>query len=301
MSVTGWKKKKKIRKVAGIAGIMGVPCLLLMVFLGGLCADLSKQLKEYKDAEKELVTRNGFVLKQDKKTGEEITLSDLVQVKIVGEAKIGICSGKEEDYIGKCCKTNLAAGSLLVEEVLALPETFSQDMRRQTFSDIICGGFISRGDRVDIRISFPTGEDYVVLGKKEVLDTGGIEGAEEEPALTFLLGEEELLRISSAFIDMESYPGTFLYAIPYVDSFQEQAYITYPINRQVFSLMGWDPNVVAASDVNADFYNREQSLRQELEKNLAEILDIERTEMLSETKESSMAQDGYEEKVEFFP
>lgn len=305
MSVAGWKKKKIVRKMLITGGIIGIPLMIMVLFLAGLCMDLSKRLESYEKESEFLVKKTGFVLKNAKRAGEEIQETDLIEIEVVGEKEAGFVSTKAEDYIGKCSKADLQAGSLLVEELFAIPEVYSGDMRKQTFSGISYSDSVQPGEKVDIRISFPTGEDYVVVGKKEVLETGDTQSETDETraaSLTFCLGEEELLRLSSAFIDMEIYPGTYVYALPYVDTFQEQAYITYPINRQVYSLLGWDPNVKLSSRTTDDFYVKEQDLRRTLESNLDNLFDSESTGAGQSEKEENVEQEAmYDETVEYFP
>lgn len=304
MSVTGWKKKKKLKKILIAGGIIGIPLMVILVVLAGICMDLSDRLKVYEDENGYFVKKTGYVLVNPKKAGEKILETDLKEIQVVGEKETEILSASAKDYVGKCCKADCPAGSLLVKELLAIPESYSQDMREQTFTGIAYSASVQAGEKVDIRISFPTGEDYVVVGKKEVLAAGSGQEDEEMPSqtsLTFCLGEEELLRISSAFIDMDLYPGTYVYALPYVDTFQEQAYITYPINRQVYSLLGWDPNVKLSARTADDFYENEQNLRQTLESNLAVLLE-EDGAAVSAKKEEVIQQETIEkEEIEYFP
>ncbi len=301
MSVTGWNKKKKIKKVIVVSGIVGIPLTLAIVILMGICLNLSKRLEVYEADEGGFVIKTGYVLKTDKKMGEKIQDTDLGKVQIVGEKESGCVETDLEKLVGKCCKTDLKAGELMVSELLAKPENYGEDLRKQTFSQIATFTKMEPGELVDIRISFATGEDYVVAGRKEVLENENPEAEESErQGLTFYLNEEELLRISSALIDMENYPGTYVYAIPYVDGFQQSAYITYPMNAKVLGLLGWDPNVDLKARVDETFYEKESAYRKALEGNLQmRTVELNKDEM-SQEEEPEVYED-MDETIEYFP
>ena len=76
------------------------------------------------------------------------------------------------------------------------------------------------GDFIDIRILFPTGEDYLVVAGKEITGTG----ANAESNSIFLeLNEEEIVRVSSAVIESYIADGINVYATKYVNP-TEQLY-----------------------------------------------------------------------------
>lgn len=307
MSITGWKKRKKLARFMAVYSLVGIPFLLVFIFLGSRCHDLARELKAYEDQESGISKQTGFVLKCSKNAGQPIDEKDLVEVELVGGKEEKIVSVAAEDLIGKCCKISLPAGSFLTEEVLTEWEEYKGDMRKQTFRQIVYTNDIKAGDRIDIRIAFPTGEDYIVIRKKEVIQIAtGTEGEDlsEEGSLTFYLGEEELLRLSSAFIDVDTYPGTEVYAVSYVDNFQEPALITYPMNQKVYDLALWDPNITEPLQEESILSVNEVKLRTVLEKNLQSL--FQDGEVLSETEFnktelSTEKEETYDETVEFFP
>ncbi len=96
---------------------------------------------------------------------------------------------------------------------------------------------IAVGDLVDIRICFPSGEDYIVVSHKKIINI-------DENGVVLKINEEELLKMSSARIDMNTYAGTYIYAVKYLSDEQKPATSYYLLNEYVLSLCEWNPNIV---------------------------------------------------------
>lgn len=124
-------------------------------------------------------------------------------------------------------------------------------------------------DYVDIRILFPTGEDYIVASKvriKNLLLQNSIFYAN--------LSEAEILTLSSATVDAYTMPGTKLYVTRYLSgSLQEKAIPNYPVRGETIALMSTDPNVLAVAKQTLNLAAR-QSLEQKLENLTQDHLDM---------------------------
>lgn len=269
MSVVGWKKKKQLFWLLLGAGGVGIPLLIGVVALFLSQMQLRREVSAYRQKEAQQVHGAAYCLKSEKKPGEIIRQEDLAEMTFATEEEAIIPTMNLKDLTGKYCKTTLAKGSIVTKELLSETEVAGKDIRRNTFTQIFYSEDLKKGDYADIRISFPTGEDFIVARHKQILALGA--GEEEGSFLTFSLSEAELLRISSAFVDIERYEGTRIYAIAYMDSFQEASQITYPINTQVYELLGWDPNVVETDEAGeiTGVSREETLLREALEKNLS--------------------------------
>ena len=124
-------------------------------------------------------------------------------------------------------------------------------------------------DTVDVRISFPTGEDYIVLSKKlmENMDL---------PNCVFYtrMSEEEILRMNSAIIDAYLTPGCRIYTTRYLESnLQEEAAPTYPVREAVYDLINsekLDPNVMERAKETLSI-----QARLDLEKRLGDMTEEE--------------------------
>ncbi|SEF53635.1 SAF domain-containing protein [Paenibacillus sp. UNC499MF] len=129
-------------------------------------------------------------------------------------------------------KNTPVLSSMLYEEGV-LPK----DVRQEEFSVIRLPSLLKKDDFVDVRISFPTGQDYIVLAKKRVDNVS-------EDTVWLKLGEKEILDMSSAVVDAYLH-GAKLYSLPYVDpQMQDKAEPTYPVNAKVLELIRTDPNVL---------------------------------------------------------
>lgn len=279
MSVAGWKKRKQTVWILLGAGPFLV-CVLLLLFLQ---VHLRRELKVYKQKVEQKTYSTAYCLKYEKKAGEPIKESDLEQITLSAEADQKLPSFRLKDLTGKVAKVDMKKGSIVSEILLANEENAGEDRRVCTYSEIEYSADIQKGSYADIRISFPDGEDYIVARHKELLAV-----SEEERELTFCLGEAELLRLSSAFVDSRQYEDTRIYAVAYRDNLQQTSLITYPVNPQVYVLTDWDPNVLENDGVDSieSVSRSEAELRQQLEKNLEPYRTEKNAEFTAEEKKT---------------
>lgn len=107
-------------------------------------------------------------------------------------------------------------------------------------------------DYVDIRITYPNGEDYIVLPKKQVKNLNL-----ENCVFYSYLNEEEILRMQSATIDAYLNSGTRIYTTRYVESnLQEEAVPTYLVRTETIDLINSDPNVLTLATETLNIYAR---------------------------------------------
>ncbi len=95
-------------------------------------------------------------------------------------------------------------------------------------------------DYVDVRIMFPTGEDYTILSKKSISNLNL-----ESCVFTAYLNEDEILRVASATIDAYTVTGAYIYTTRYVEpSLQDESTPNYVVRPEVIDLINTDPNVL---------------------------------------------------------
>lgn len=115
-------------------------------------------------------------------------------------------------------------------------------------------------DYVDIRIMFPTGEDYVVIPKVKVKKL-----LLEDCIFYTNLNESQILTLASATIDAFTISGTKIYTTRYVESsLQDAAIPNYPVRDDILSLIATDPNVLEVAQQTLNY-----SARQVMEQKLA--------------------------------
>lgn len=119
---------------------------------------------------------------------------------------------KKEDLVGRVVKANVSKNTLLLDSLLYNEgEEPTKDERIQEFNFIQLPSDLNTNDYIDIRIQFPTGEDYsVLIGKK-------IEKIAGENTIFIKLNEEEIMTMGSAIIEAYMQSGVRLYANKYTD------------------------------------------------------------------------------------
>ena len=114
-------------------------------------------------------------------------------------------------------------------------------------------------DYVDIRIMFPTGEDYIVCSKLKVKKL-----ALDDCIFYANLNENEILTLASATIDAYTITGTKIYVTRYVENnLQDEAIPNYPVRTDTLSLIASDPNILEIAQQTLN-YNARQAMETKL-------------------------------------
>ncbi len=165
----------------------------------------------------------------------------------------------DQAVVGLTASTDLAAGTLLYENMLYSAERLPADLRVYQIGNLLTQSLLKIGDSVDIRISFPSGLDYIVLSKKVLIDKRQRAADDATEICIFHLNEDEILRLSSALVDAYLHEGTYLYTTLYISgSSQARAEVTYPANAAVKALIEQDPNIVERATVALEEQKRQQ-------------------------------------------
>lgn len=117
--------------------------------------------------------------------------------------------------VGRKLRINVSTNTTLTEEMLVPSnEMATDDLRLEEFAMVTLPSDTLDGDYVDIRITFPTGEDFSVLtGKKIEKYT--------DNTIFMKLTEDDILTMGSAIVEAYMYEGTKIYATKYVDPFNQ--------------------------------------------------------------------------------
>lgn len=154
-------------------------------------------------------------------------------------------------------KISVPAGTIVTKDMLEEVDNPTTDSQRvQEYNMIVLPSQLVNGDYIDIRISLPSGQDYIVLSKKQVLGT-------TSTSIWLRLSEEEILTLNNAIVEAYTITGSKLYAIQYVEpGLQTQATPTYTVSQAVLNLIHTDPNVTQeAWDALASRYNSEHRVQ----------------------------------------
>ena len=261
---------KKAGRVIRIAAVLAV------VALAGVCGMLAYTLhgttEELTDATQKLQsnTQTVYVATADIKPGETL-LADGEGANLELQT---IYTGIEDyNYIsdedlGKVAAVDISYGMPVFTTMVAEAE-ITEDTRDYECSVATLMVEQAEYDTVDVRISFPTGEDYIVLSKKLVEDL-------DLPNCIFYtqLNEEEILRMNSAIIDAYMNEGCRIYTTRYVErNLQDEAEPTYPVRESVYDLITndkLDPNVLTTAKRTLSV-----QARLDLEKRLGDLTEEE--------------------------
>ena len=142
-------------------------------------------------------------------------------------------------------KVTMKKNTVITTELLNKGDSVVQDdMRKQEYNMLVLPIDIVTGDYVDIRLMLPSGQDYIVVSKKEV-EVPNVNGVDNEDTIWINLSEDEILHMSCAIIDAYQITGSKLYATKYTEAgMQKAATTTYPLNESTTKLLQSDPNVL---------------------------------------------------------
>ncbi|OPA74656.1 hypothetical protein BVG16_23140 [Paenibacillus selenitireducens] len=206
--------------------------------------------------------KKAWVMKSGIMAGSKIMAKDIVQRDVTIEAAAANLVTNKEELIGKIAKIDLAQNTPIMKSMLYTDQVTPTDLRHEQFAQIILPLHLSNQDVMDVRIQFPTGQDYIVLSKKKVQLMGS-------NIVSVQLNEQEILMMSSAMVDAMIHHGS-IYALTYVDpEMQSASIINYPSNAEVLDLIETDLNILEKAKTALA-----KVARQKLEKALEQQLSM---------------------------
>lgn len=142
-------------------------------------------------------------------------------------------------------RVDVPAGAFVTKDMFIEADQEIADTERvQEYNMILLPSQLKNGDYVDIRLSLPTGQDYVVLSKKKVLGT-------DATGIWFYTDEEEMLTINNAIVESYIISGSKLYATQYTDpGMQKPSETTYTVSGEVLNLIMNSPNITQQAKDN---------------------------------------------------
>lgn len=197
----------------------GIIAFTIPVVLGSVAFMQYNKKKEAEIAElkRKSETTKGYVFADNLLEGDIIAASDLLLVDIKGEsAPIDSFSGSRDEIVGRRLRINaekrtIVTESMLMDEVDLHPELSE---RLQEFNMLLLPSDLNQGDYVDIRITFPSGENYVVVAGKEVKKLGT---TVDSNTIFLQLDEEEIVRTTAAILESYMSDGIKVYVTKYVE------------------------------------------------------------------------------------
>ncbi len=231
-----------------------------------------------------------FKLTKDLKQYDVVKAGDYELVDIPSKYAKGAFFDSTQSLEGLSVSADLAAGTYLYNNMVYSAKSLPKDLRVYEISHLLTQSILTKGDSVDVRISFPSGLDYIVLSKKALIDKKKLEDEALGELCVFHLNEDEILRLSSALVDAYLHQGTYLYTTLYVSgSSQPRAEVTYPANGDVMALIEQDPNIVERAVVAL-----EEQKRKALASSLASLPQMTARPIPSKEVDPAEANDDHE-------
>mgnify|MGYP004502530231 FL=1 len=231
--------------------------LITLIITGLIIAFLAIQLLNIKKTQQKEATssKRVYILSQDIKSGETIDLSSLKTKTITNDIvpSNAISLSGNENVVAK---VDLKANTILTSDLITESDNkINNDTRVQEYNTIVLPINLEDGDYVDIRLSLPSGQNYIVVSKKKV-EIPDLGGALSTDTIRLNLNEDEILSMSNAIYDAFKVNGSKLEAVKYTDpGMQSAATPTYPVNAEVAALLRSDSNILkeAMAALNARY------------------------------------------------
>ena len=186
-------------------------------------------------------------------------------------------------------KVSLKKNAVLTRDTISSGNnTTSDDVRKQEYNVIVLPTQLETGEYVDIRLSMPNGQDYIVVSKKSV-EIPTIDGVDSDSTIWLNLSEDEILSMSSAIVESARMPGSKLYATTYTEpGIQVAATPTYVVNADVLKQIADNPNVVteAKNELASRYSNGGTSAREAINSTIQNNADKTETSLETTVQES---------------
>jgi hypothetical protein len=181
---------------------------------------LSKNNKNY-ELKQETETGSYYIEENGQKTYVELT-----QVPIIS-------------------KVDLYKNSIITTEmVVKSNEKTTDDLRKQEYNMLVLPTQLQTGEYIDVRLALPSGQDYIVVSKKQV-EIPQISGVDSEDTIWIKMTEDETIIMNNAIVDAYRISGAKLYVTTYTEAgTQNAATTTYVPNLETAQLIKNDPNIV---------------------------------------------------------
>ena len=231
------RKRKIVTSVLVTLSILLILAVALLIVGGKFLTDRRNkiaQLQAEMDANKQVLYIASTFIAQ----GDTIEEDKNVMLQEVYTGLEPYCYITKEDLGSVACVD--IEEKMPIMKNMTQPFVIDHDTREYELNVVNLMTDQADNDYVDVRIMFPTGEDFIVLAKKQIknLDLN-------ECRFDSYLTEEEILRMASATIDAYTITGTRIYTTRYVEqNLQNPATPNYLVKQETIDLINSDPNVL---------------------------------------------------------
>lgn len=232
----------------GIGIMIAIISSVVVYYVFGV-RQVAEMKREYENLTRQYREENmmdAYMVIRDIPMDNSVDISFLEKIKLPSKYEFRTLIQSEEELEGALANVDISTGAILHREMIGFKSDIPDDLREFELQGLQMPINMKHGDYVDVRVSFPSGLDFLVLSKKKVIDI--LKVGEEDHFVEyciFNLDTDEILRLKSAIVDAYINEGTHLYSTIYVEpDKQKAAEITYPVNENVRKIIQDDPNIV---------------------------------------------------------
>lgn len=244
-----------------------IVALIIMAVVVFFLLSRIKALNDAQEALEQLQVKR-YVALNNLESGQEVTMDDFTEETVrTNVDSADVVSIDDFEYydegtgetvpIKKMMKIQVPAGTIVTKEMLDdVDDPTTNDQRIQEYNMFLLPSQLKAGDYIDIRFQLPSGQDYIVLSKKKVINctlTG----------IWLKLSELDLLTLNNAIVEAWTIKGSKIYCIEYSEAgLQESASITYPVSNETMQLINANPNIVeeAKNELWARYTENDQAM-----------------------------------------
>lgn len=220
--------------------------------------DKDEVLQRYMDQ-----SQTAYVLISPKLAGEAISAEDVMEEKLPKFSSPDNLINESKAIVGKYLKIDAMPGTAVTTEMVRDEARLDASERKEETEYIKLPLRLTKRDVVDIRIVFPNGEDYIVVGKKT------LEDVDLANQYTFFNDNEEEAQLLQAALVDAYINNAELYMKQYVEpELQPEPVVNYVPNLDVLGVIKNDPFIIDQAK-----WSLAEKLRKELEKRLKAIED----------------------------
>lgn len=187
-----------------------------------------------------------YVAKTEIPRGEQINKNNTSYEEVFSDMQ-GVYITDED--MGKISVVDIQPGSHIMSNMIT-PEKLDNTLREEEFNQFYLSSNLMDNDYVDIRITYPNGENYIVLSKKAMKNINL-----QESDCFLWLTEEEIVTIQAAIVDAYKHTGSKIYTTKYIEpTIQEASIVTYTPPEEIIDLINRDPNIlnIASTALNKE-------------------------------------------------
>ena len=134
------------------------------------CRNLRTSVEAYEARELAYSDTVVYVLAKELSAGEQVTKDMLTACTIRLPVSQNVAAGADiNSLVGCYAKTSLKKGRIVTPDLFYDDISLAMRNRYLEISDILLPENIRKNDLIDVRISFPNGEDFILLQKHPVV------------------------------------------------------------------------------------------------------------------------------------